>query len=60
MARRVRKFLLREKSEIGQFDDMSLHGLQITKGDDRGEGKATKSSRRGIYKFLKAGLSDPS
>lgn len=60
MDRRVLQILLREKSEIGKFDDESLHGLEITKGDYRGEGKAIKSSRRGIYKFLKAGFSDPS
>lgn len=39
MARRVLQILLREKSEIGQFDDESLHSQEITKGDERSEGK---------------------
>lgn len=41
MVRRILQILLREKSEIGQFDDESLHGLEITKGVYRGEGKGS-------------------
>jgi hypothetical protein len=31
MVRRILQILLREKSEIGQFDDESLHCLETTK-----------------------------